>query len=320
MRPGTGCQSCRSRHLKCVVAPNSAICTRCFEAGRTCEFLPRYRFRQVSHVDTASQGLRSRTELQYQSDQPWVETANPVSFVLEDGSGTEYSAEGFEGMEVDEGQRVGEDRDAGGILRADDKATLNGAENAMEADDIDRFQRTMSGLPEPSGWAPTEVPDIRHHSPGLRSYMTPASVPELTRRYVFGVTTGSVGTPFTPLGQGGGSNAASPATSLPTPGSLPSRLKLSRREAFLMHHFINKIAPWVGTALPTPDIAGSPLTVFRSTAATYPTISASRCLDVLSTSPWYYSPCLLYHLCIKQQRTGNHSTRLRSIMANAYVF
>ena len=244
MRPGTGCQSCRARHLKCVVPENSTTCSRCSEANRTCEFLPRYRFRQVSHVDTASQGLRSRTELQYQRDQPWVETANPVSFVLEDGSGTEYSAEGFEGMDVDEERQGGEGVDAGGDALADDEATLNGGEIAMEQAEMERFQSHASGLPETSGWDSPALPSAHHHSPVPRSYMTPASVPELTRRYVFGVT-GSVGTPFTPLGQGAGSNAASPATSLPTPGSMPARLKLSRREAFLMHHFINKIAPWV---------------------------------------------------------------------------
>ena len=238
MRPGTGCQSCRSRHLKCVVPDSGDTCTRCSEARRKCEFLPRYRFRQVSHVDTASQGLRSRTELRYETQQPWVSTANPVSFVLEDGLGMEYAAEGFD-MDMDERQI-----DAPPDLAADDEDTLNGAENDHDHEAIFDARNAETLAEVPATWQHSAPAIGTQPSPLNRSYMTPASVPELTRRYVFGVT-GQVESPFSPLGHGTSGNAASPATSLPTPGSGPPPLKLSRREAFLMHHYINKIAPWV---------------------------------------------------------------------------
>lgn len=235
MRPGTGCQSCRARHLKCLVPDGQLICTRCAEAGRKCEFLPRYRFRQVAHVDTASQGLRSRTELRYQDDQPWVETRGEVSFVLEDGLGFEYGGDEAETMD---------DPGHGAERFSDDAATLDkvgmGADDG-EDDGVGDDDHPVAGLP---AFEASPGTSYHNHSPATRSYLTPASVPELTRRYVFGVT-GSTATPYTPLGTASGSNAASPAISLPTPGSMPTRLKLSRREAFLVHHYTNKIAPWV---------------------------------------------------------------------------
>ena len=74
MRPGKGCASCRERHLKCLTEPGNKKCTRCSEAGRECTFGPKYRFRQVSHLDGTSQADRSRQELSYARDQKWVST------------------------------------------------------------------------------------------------------------------------------------------------------------------------------------------------------------------------------------------------------
>ncbi|KAF2721433.1 hypothetical protein K431DRAFT_268484 [Polychaeton citri CBS 116435] len=85
MRIGKGCQSCRIRHLKCVINEGQSRCGRCAEADRECNFDGKFRFKQVSHVDTTSQGIRSRTRLTHNEDQDWVTTEQPVSFVLEDG-------------------------------------------------------------------------------------------------------------------------------------------------------------------------------------------------------------------------------------------
>lgn len=249
MRPGTGCSSCRLRHLKCVVPDGHSTCTRCLESGRRCEFLPRYRFRRVDHVDTASQGLRSRTELQYENDQQWVGTAGPVRFVLEDGLGLEYGATELEPGKYEselpdpgDGSRM---RQSGPGNRADDETTLNGIEPACEDEDGDEpMAESNAGVSRSLPLEQVSSTNCPSSTSAIHSYMTPASVPELTRRYVFGIT-GNVTTPFTPPGIGPGSDAASPATSLPTPGSMPVRLKLTRREAFLMQHYIDKIAPWV---------------------------------------------------------------------------
>lgn len=251
MRPGTGCQSCRARHLKCVLpAPLATTCTRCAETGRACEFRPRYRFRGVDHVDTASQGLRSRTELRYHSDQPWVATAGPVSFVLEDGIGGESGV----AADRDDGDERGRQVDGGGEeagpvdAMVDDEATLNAGENWTEQELMSLVASDGSDEPvAPPALDASLHPSYQYTSPPTASFMTPASVPELTRRYVFGVT-GSVATPYTPLDRETGSIAASPAT-LPAPGSVPAPLKLSRREAFLMQHYIHKIAPWVSACL-----------------------------------------------------------------------
>lgn len=261
MRPGTGCQSCRARHLKCLVPDGASICTRCSEAGRQCEFLPRYRFRRVEHVDTASQGLRSRTELRYRDDQPWVETRGEVSFVMEDGNGVEIGMD--EAGRIEDGKaEIGGDRmDA---RRDDDAATMDGIEQSLDEDRLEGSGTAGNDGPALNTFDVPPETNQPHSSPTQRNYMTPASVPELTRRYVFGVT-GSIETPYTPLGTGAASNAASPATSLPTPGSMPTRLKLSRREAFLMHHYINKIAPWVSNTL--NSCGAEQLTRPRSTAA-----------------------------------------------------
>ena len=78
------------------------------------------------------------------------------------------------------------------------------------------------------------------------TFMVPATIEELTQRYEVGIF-GHTATPTTPL-VGTSSHATSPA-SLPTPGANPFP-QLSRREAFLLQHFIHRIAPWVRHLLP----------------------------------------------------------------------
>lgn len=71
---------------------------------------------------------------------------------------------------------------------------------------------------------------------------SPASIEELTRRHEDGLneTSPSFTTPF-PVGS---TDGTSPVQSLPTPSAI-SRPSLSRREAYLVQHFINKIGPWM---------------------------------------------------------------------------
>ena len=234
MRPGTGCRNCRERHTKCVIARGQTACTRCLETDRKCKFLPKYRIQLVSHVDTASSGVRSRTHLLFDDDQEWVKT-NVSGFVLEDGSGAEYDAVD----DVDE-QRVldlnGHNTD---IVSATGSRELSSPNVSRSTYDQSTAERTVLDERE-TGWgAPDHINELNYEAP---SFSTPATIGELSRRYKDGIFVYPT-TPTTPLA-GGSSNATSPAASLPTPGAL-QRPQLSRREAFLLHHFVHNIAPWV---------------------------------------------------------------------------
>ncbi|KAH8898308.1 hypothetical protein GQ53DRAFT_881370 [Thozetella sp. PMI_491] len=45
MKPRTGCEACRQRHRRCVVRPGNTQCNGCEEAGKVCQFGPKYQFR-----------------------------------------------------------------------------------------------------------------------------------------------------------------------------------------------------------------------------------------------------------------------------------
>lgn len=155
--------------------------------------------------------------------------------MLEDGSGVEY--------------------DATDVIERQQSLTLNETlrdESIHQEYDLDlsrnKADREIHDIPTPRQTQTEAINqydqwNVTHASQyEAAAFATPASIGELTRRYEEGIFAFPT-TPITPLAVGG-SNVTSPAASLPTPGANP-RPKLSRREAFLMHHFVHKIAPWV---------------------------------------------------------------------------
>ncbi|KAF2159839.1 hypothetical protein M409DRAFT_70737 [Zasmidium cellare ATCC 36951] len=214
MRPGKGCASCRDRHLKCVTESGNTSCTRCLEAERQCTFGPKYLFRQVSHVDGPGQGVKGRQELSYGRDQVWVSTRKhckrgaPISGLLSPIVPSEVPrSSGAATIES--------------LLRSD---TLSGAQNVLNS-----TQHRVAR------------PQTASHGP-VHDFSSPASIEELTKRHEDGLnaTSPSFCTPF-PVGS---TDGQSPTQSLPTPSAIP-KPNLSRREAYLVQHFINKIGPWM---------------------------------------------------------------------------
>ena len=107
------------------------------------------------------------------------------------------------------------------------------------------FQDNTLDRPDEQLWEPTIDQDSRGVGAPAGDFSSPASISELTRRHD-SISHGHLVWPTfsTPL-VGGGGVVTSPAGSLPTPETVPLP-KPSRREAFLLHHFVRKIAPWVG--------------------------------------------------------------------------
>lgn len=111
----------------------------------------------------------------------------------------------------------------------------------QEAQGQDNYEVAFGGSP----WQPRHASRPFNRSSILAiDFSSPASLAELAQRH----EEITFATPVNPLPETprdtSHSTVTSPAASLPTPGSVP-RLKLSRREAFLLHHFVQKIAPWV---------------------------------------------------------------------------
>ena len=128
-------------------------------------------------------------------------------------------------------------------------------------------------------------------------FSSPASIVELQKRHEDGLgvlTPSAVSYPFGITGE------ASPA-SLPTPGAI-SQPSLSRREAYLIQHFINKIGPWMDVCdaqmhfthvLPRQAMS-RPMVLYALLALT------SRHLAVLARQTPELAECGFYHgLCLK---------------------
>lgn len=243
---------------------------RCKEADRQCVFDSKFRFREVRHVDTASQGVRSRTHLVYEDDQLWVPTREAVGFVLEDGAGAEYGTADF----IEQDERPGQslavplELDSERLVPPPRAQSVPVEPLQHETHDLRRIESNLPA-PEtaPSPAPATQSPAViswnqhsdRHSEAGSRfsdptrprtrasaavdDYTSPASLSELSRRHESGRqltwATGEHGF------LAGDSIHASPVGKVRTPMSTAT-LDLSHREALLIQHFIQKLAPWVG--------------------------------------------------------------------------
>lgn len=242
---------------------------RCKEGDRQCVFDSKFRFREVRHVDTASQGVRSRTHLVYEDDQLWVPTREAVGFVLEDGAGAEYGTADF----IEQDERPGQGPAA--ALELDAEPTIPPPRaQSIPAEPLQSERRDASLLqsntialvaaPSPApaeqsphviSWQPhsdrlseagSRLSDsARPHtraSASAEDYTSPASLSELSRRHESGrrLTWGT--------GEHGFLVRDSIQTSLAGHAKTPASsatIDLSHREALLIQHFIQKLAPWV---------------------------------------------------------------------------
>lgn len=233
-----------------------------------CVFDPQFRFKEVRHVDTASQGSRSRTHLVYEDDQRWVPTREAVGFILEDGAGAEYGTADF--IEQDERPRASAEMprytEGASPLRTRTPsipATLSLEDNAeavvVEEDNLAPesgvSSRPPARSPADASWQQqsdrySEVGSCRSDAvrPRTRSsvaedYTSPASLSELSRRHEGGRRliwgTGEDGSLV------GGSTHPSPDVVLSGDFATTAAANLSHREALLMQHFVQKLAPWV---------------------------------------------------------------------------
>lgn len=242
---------------------------RCKEADRQCVFDSKFRFREVRHVDTASQGVRSRTHLVYEDDQLWVPTREAVGFVLEDGAGAEYGTADF----IEQEDRPSHDlaappaQDAERLIPAPISACVTAEQHQHEVPEPGRAEVNVpvpeaDPSPAPAILSPA-VPSWHRHSDrhsetgsrfsdttrprtrasgGVEDYTSPASLSELSRRHESGRRltweTGEYGFLVEDSIQD------SPTGLVRAPESTAT-IDLSHRESLLIHYFIRKLAPWV---------------------------------------------------------------------------
>lgn len=259
MRASKGCKSCRTRHTKCVTKEGQSSCTRCQESKRKCIFDPIWRFRQVEHVDTASQGVRSRTDLVYDTAQPWVSTQEIVAFVSEDGIGNEGESIGAVETRHDPANDTiqYEERVIQGQLSSFHTPNIHNtnicpspsvqstypgtnhiSNQAHVADDPSPAQAHVSPINGRENWTvrnsqppicPSPSTFIYQHSPAYSNVSATGYLAPSTRgSHLLGET------------EYGGSpvvNLASPSGSL--------ALNLTYREVSLMQYFIQRLCPWV---------------------------------------------------------------------------
>ena len=280
------------------------MCTRCEESGEKCIFESRFRFKRVLHVDTSSQGVRTRTHLTYKHDQRWLPTREAVRFILDDGAGAEYGTTDF--IEPDERDTR---RDEAVVLPGPDlpephlteaDSTLPRIAHASVVVPINMRQPNSDGqshstgdtstmeinsvldspMLEPSHPLPalpplesllepqderqqnesgTQLSDTvlnpSHISAIVEDYTSPASLADLSRRHE-----GEGGRHLT-WGTGergfliGGDTQESPAAEPAQMSANNAPMDLSHREALLMQHFAQKLAPWMDCCDPVCHFA-----------------------------------------------------------------
>lgn len=171
-----------------------------------------------------------------------------MSFVLDDGSAVDYGGEhSYEELLVDDTNIDTTNPEDGNSLRSDAFAHLSPSALITSPNTIiDQVQlRNQSSASVPvhatvSAFV-TQSPfsSTRAGLAPRADHLSPASITELERRYdedgVFQRTSPQ---------SNSDSLGISPAASLPTPGGA-TRAQLTLREACLLQHFIEKIAPWI---------------------------------------------------------------------------
>ncbi|GAB7362556.1 hypothetical protein MBLNU230_g2873t1 [Neophaeotheca triangularis] len=108
-RTRTGCQNCRTRHLKCDEQRPS--CTRCERAGIECIRGYNIRFRHGANpsvANTKGSGL-AKTEYDFSKTQPWVNTALSLTFLDETPELTSIYQPDADALPIRSSRLTGED-------------------------------------------------------------------------------------------------------------------------------------------------------------------------------------------------------------------
>lgn len=260
MRATKGCQACRTRHTKCIKKKDQSVCTRCQENNQECIFDSKWRFKHVAHVDTASQGVKSRTKLVYNADQPWVSGRRIAKFVLESGDAMDTDVlEAFDSQDDNEhaeGQRDPDQLD----MDVRNSSGDNGAPSSVRGSTMNGFvdpPTVMQQIEESSANQASTALESKSGDRPARNTQASICSPSL----LFGIedsNTELVNETLRELDLGLGSSCSfgdlnvgvSPAGALASPRCFTACL--SHREVLLMQHFIHKLSPWVSSTLLTP--------------------------------------------------------------------
>lgn len=226
-----GCSNCRRRHSKCVVRPGASVCTRCAESetDKPCSFEPAFRLKHVQHIYDNTGGARSKVSLTYNEHQTWVPISGPLKFFLEsaDGDLDFYLPE----APATENNQTRPQSSTSASNREEENALSQPHQHvAFEAPEL----RSEANFASPVLTTPpalSRAHHVRDHSLSSGHRTFPFIGPEHHLDSTLGQTPSTVTSTFT--------GAES---------SLSHRLqerRLSRREAFLLRSFIDKLAPWV---------------------------------------------------------------------------
>ncbi|KAH0343701.1 hypothetical protein KCU83_g8695, partial [Aureobasidium melanogenum] len=251
MRASKGCQACRTRHTKCTKKKDQSVCTRCQENNQECIFDSKWRFKHVAHVDTASQGIRSRTRLAYDADQPWVSSRKIAKFVLENGDAMDIDV-----LEAFDCQDNDENADERALIEPDmdvyetqiDNFTTSAAQdpsmnglvnpptNLQRTEDSFANQASTVLKPDSGDRPSTDLQDSDCPPPLLFEYGDPDTDP--VNDSLENLELGPERCSFEDLNSG-----ISPTRALENPVCFTACL--SHREVLLMQHFIHKLSPWL---------------------------------------------------------------------------
>lgn len=254
MRAIKGCQACRTRHTKCTKQKDQSICTRCQENNQECIFDSKWRFKHVTHVDTASQGVRSRTKLLYDADQPWVSGRKIAKFVLESGDAMDIDV-----LEALESQNHDENADERGALGGCDKnistAQVDNDTNFFARDSaVDHFVTNSISMQHSEDIFADQTSITLDIGSGDRPPGSQAVCPKPLLFEQGGPSTDVVNDcpENFDLGLDGSCSLENLNSGVSPTGPLASSQGftacLSHREVLLMQHFIQKLSPWVSSA------------------------------------------------------------------------
>lgn len=258
MRATRGCQACRTRHTKCIKRKDQSICTRCQEDNQECIFDSKWRFKHVAHVDTASQGVRSRTKLVYDANQPWVSGRKIAKFVLESGDAMDIDV-----LEAFESQNHDGNADEQGALGECDMSILatqvdNGANFSARDSAVDHFVTDPISMQHSEDIFADRASTTLDFESGDRSPKSQVVCPQPLLFEQVDPSTDAVNDSLENLHPGLNSSCSlenlnsgvSPTGTLA--GSRGFTACLSQHEVLLMQYFIQKLSPWVSSALWTP--------------------------------------------------------------------
>ncbi|KAI5206351.1 hypothetical protein E4T39_02551 [Aureobasidium subglaciale] len=291
------CLSCQARHAKCTIRQGQIACVRCQKAGRTqCTFEPAWRFKICRTSIIATQ----RTDLVYDSKQPWVPTNLQLTFVPETGDGLEY-------------------------IPPSTSVRPNGRVHGIHSDQRpSTFQQTEERMNTTtnSAWAEPLHNAIEHLT--RQNEQSSPNVSEqnsMARRGSLSAGTTPEHAPGKHLLNAGASHSApSPALS-----SQSLTRSLTHREVGLIQYFIVKISPWLDVCEDVPTFALEvPLRATKSAMLLYSVLAASSRHQALKDDAWpeaseYHSKCLeLVIQALSQPESHHDDTLLVTIILLRY--